>query len=149
MEKIQREVKTYKNVYVSVDGKEFNNEADCRAWENSYSGTLEASWKLIKKVEASSCGLGLPWSNEDAECYVIEPKNMDEIVLINAYVQDVTHNNCHKLTTNHIGKMVALNFGYDRDYCDMYMLSDHIKDITNYISKLENEIHETETQQND
>lgn len=41
MKKIQREVKTYKDIFVSVDGKEFETEANCREWEKSYKGTLD------------------------------------------------------------------------------------------------------------
>ena len=50
MKKIQREETKviYTDIYVSVDGKEFTNEKDCREWETSYKGTLEASWKLIR-----------------------------------------------------------------------------------------------------
>ena len=51
MKKIQKEETKVivKDIFVSVDGKEFTNEADCKAWETSYRGTLEASWALIKK----------------------------------------------------------------------------------------------------
>ena len=63
MRKIQREVKSYTDIYVSVDGREFTNEADCKAWESSYRGTLEASWKLIDKKEVCDCDFGFPWSS--------------------------------------------------------------------------------------
>lgn len=148
MKKIQQEVKTYKNIYVSVDGKEFENEADCRAWENSYKGTIEASWKLIKKVEAGTAELGLPWSCDDHECYIIRPKNLDEITLINAYIDSSTSNNGAKLTTQHIGKLVALNFGYDHDWCDAFILADRISEITKYIAEKENELNEGEENEN-
>ena len=144
MQKIKKEVKTYKEIYVSIDGKEFNNEADCRAWENSYEGTLTASWALIKKVEANSISLGLPWSNDDYECYVIKPKNLEEITLINAYIDASTHNNGVTLTTAHINELVALNFGYDHDYCEVYSLDEHIKKICEYRDKMNSEFNETE-----
>ena len=140
MKKIQREVTTYKDVYVSVDGKEFNNEADCRAWENSYKGTLNASWNLIKKIEVNACSLGLTYSSDDHECYIVKPQNLEEITLINAYIQSSTCNNGTNLTTKHIGELVALNFGYDHDYCDVYALSDHMKNIADYIAEKENQM---------
>ena len=138
MKKIQKEEKIYKDVYVSVDGKEFSNEADCKEWEKSYRGTLEASWKLIKKIEVSDCNLGLPWSSDDHECYVLMPKDLDEITLINAYIRSST---CCEgvLTTEHIGKLIALNFGYDHDYCDVYILDKHIKKIYDYVAEIEKE----------
>ena len=147
MRKIQREETKviYTDIYVSVDGKEFETEADCKAWESSYRGTMVASWTLINKVEAYSCELGLPWSNDDQECYLIKPKNLDEIALINAYIKSSTYGNSETtLTTNHIGKSVVLNFGYDHDYCDVYILADHIARITKYIATLEDKLNEKE-----
>ena len=143
MKKIKREETIYKYVYVSVDGKEFNSEVDCKAWENSYKGTMQASWQLIKKIEVSDCNLGLPWSSDDHECYVLVPKSLDEIVLINAYIESSTDYK-NTLTAEHIGKLIALNFGYDHDFCDVYVLADHIKAISDYISDLEKEINKNE-----
>jgi len=145
LKKIQREetkvIRT--DIWVSVDDKEFTSEADCRAWETSYKGTMEASWKLINKVEVSDCGLGLPWSSDDHECYIIKPKNLDEIVLINAYI---TSSTCNKglLTAEHINQTLVLNFGYDHDYCDVYVLADHIKNVLDYVNKVELELKEAE-----
>lgn len=136
MKKIQREktVTTITDIFVSVDGKEFENETDCRAWENSYRGTLEASWQLIKKVEVCDADFGIPWSSDDHECYVIKPRNLNDITLINAYIQSVTNCNGTLLTTGHIGDVILLNFGYDRDYCDVHSLTDHLSNITKTIT---------------
>lgn len=142
MKKIQREVVTHEDIYVSVDGKEFKNEADCKAWEKSYKGTLEASWKLIKKEEVDTSNIGLPYANSDDECYVIKPKTLDEIVLINAYIASSTYGNGAQLTVEHIGKMIALNFGYDHDYCDVYILEDHLNNLKKYVSELEGKFNE-------
>lgn len=141
MKKIQRELKTYKDIYVSVDGKEFDNETDCKAWETSYKGTLAASWAQIKKVDASSVNLGLPWNSDDHECYAIKPQSLEEITLINAYIQSSTCNhNDITLLADHIGKLVILNFGYDHDYCDVYVPHKNLENITKYIITLEDEI---------
>lgn len=140
MKKIKREETKviYTDIYVSVDGREFTNEADCRAWETSYKGTLEASWKLIEKKEVSNCQYGIAYSSDDHECYVIKPKNLDEIVLINAYVKATTGEN-GKLTTEHIGKLLLVNFGYDHDWFDVDVLEDVLATITERINKLEAE----------
>lgn len=142
MKKIQREVKAYEDIYVSVDGKEFKNEADCRAWENSYKGTIAASWNHIKKEPVDTSNIGLPYANSDDECYVIKPKTLDDIVLINAYITSSTYGAEGKLTSNHIGKMVALNFGYDHDYCDVYILEDHLNNLKKYVIELEGKFNE-------
>jgi hypothetical protein len=141
MKKIQREETKviYKDIFVSVDGREFENEADCKAWENSYRGTLEASWKLINKKQVCNCDYGMAWSSGDHECYAIKPKNLDEIVLINAYIKATTGEN-GSLTTNHIGKLLILNFGYDHDFCDVDVLEEQLAKVTDRIAKLEAEM---------
>lgn len=143
MRKIQREETKviYKDIYVSVDGKEFDNEADCNAWEKSYQGTINASWERIKKIKVDATEIGYPGGNEDDECYVIEPKSLDEIVLINAYIKSSTYDDfAVTLTTEHIGKLVALNFGYDHEWCGRYILADLVANITKKIAKLEAEM---------
>ena len=141
MKKIQREETKviYTDIYVSVDGKEFTNEADCREWETSYRGTIEASWQLINKKRVYDTDYGIPWSSEEHECYAIKPKNLDEIVLINAYIKATTCND-GRLTTEHIGQLIMLDFGYDHDYCDIWELSKRIEAITKNITKLEAEM---------
>jgi hypothetical protein len=141
MRKIQREEAKviYTDIYVSVDGKEFTNEKDCREWETSYRGTIEASWQLINKKKVYNTDYGIPWSSDDHECYAIKPKNLDEIVLINAYIKATTSND-GRLTTEHIGKLLMLDFGYDHDYCDIWELSKRVEAITSNIAKLEAEM---------
>lgn len=152
MKKIQREETKviYTDIYVSVDGREFTNEKDCREWENSYKGTLEASWQLIDKKRVYDTDYGIPWSNDDNECYAVKPQNLDEIVFINAYINGTTSVE-GKLTTQHIGKLLILNFGYDHDWCDVYVLADHFAKITEKVAKLEAEMNgekeETECQE--
>lgn len=141
MKKIQKEIKTYENVYVSVDGKEFKNEADCKAWESSYKGTLASSWALMKKLEVIATNLGLPCASADYECYIIKPESLDDIVLINAYIESSTYSG-GMLTNKHIGQHLILSFGYDREYCDVYTLTDHINSITEYASNITNEFNE-------
>ena len=141
MKKIQREETKViiSDIFVSVDGKEFTNEADCRAWETSYRGTLEASWALIKKKKVFDTDFGIPWSSEDHECYAISPKNLDEITLINAYIKATTDND-GRLKTEHIGQLIMLDFGYDHDYCDIWVLSERIDAIIRNADKLKTEM---------
>lgn len=141
MKKIQKreEIVKYTDIYVSVDGREFTNEADCREWETSYKGTLEASWKLINKKQVCDCDYGIPWSSEDHECYAIKPKNLDEIVLINAYIKATTYDE-GKLTTAHIGKLLMLDFGYDHEACYIHDFVEHLAKITEQISNLDAEL---------
>lgn len=141
MRKINKEIKTYETIFVSVDGREFKTEADCKTWETSYKGTLTASWQLIKKIEINDVCLGIPYSNDAHECYLIRPKDIDEIALINAYIQATTCGDI-VLNSSHIGRLTALNFGYDHDYCEAYIVDGIIADITNYIAKKTAELEE-------
>lgn len=139
MKKIQKDVVIKKDVFVSIDGMEFNNEADCREWETSYKGTMAASWNLIKKIKANPCELGVPYANEDDECYMIKPKNLEEITLINAYIRSST--SCDiKLTTDHIDKAVIIDFGYDHDWCHVYIVENLINNITKKAAELESKL---------
>ena len=145
MKKIQREVKTYESIFVSVDGKEFKNEEDCKAWESSYKGTLAASWKQLKKINVNSVELGLPWSSDDHECYAIRPKDIEKITLINAYIHSSTGGNGPiTLTAQQIGQLIVLNFGYDHDYCDWYIIEDHIKRLSDHVEDLKVAFDESE-----
>ena len=141
MKKIQREETKViiSDIFVSVDGKEFTSEADCKAWETSYRGTLEASWALIKKKKVFDTDFGIPWSSEDHECYAISPKNLDEITLINAYIKATTCSD-GRLTIEHIGQLIMLDFVSDHDYCDIYVLSEHIDAIIRNADKLKTEM---------
>lgn len=149
MKKIQKreEIVKYTDIYVSVDGKEFTNEADCRAWEKSYRGTLEASWKLVEKKEVSGGDYGVAWTSDDDECYVIKPKTLDDIVFINAYIEGTT---CEtgELTTEHIGKLIFINFGYDHDWCSVTVLEENLAKVAERIAKLEAEFNGEKEEEN-
>lgn len=134
MKKINKEIKSYETVFVSVDGKEFKTEEDCEAWEKSYKGTMAASWGLIKKIEINPANLGIPYSSDDHECYLIRPRNIDEIALINAYIQATAYDGI-VLDSSYIGKDTALDFGYDHEYCEAYVVDEIIHSIANYIAK--------------
>jgi hypothetical protein len=142
MKKIQREETKVivTNIYVSVDGKEFTNEADCLEWESSYRGTLEASWQLIKKEQVDGYDFGIPYVSADSECYILRPKDINEVALINAYMDSVTDDFRTHLTVNHIGKLVLLDFGYDRYSCSTYILTDILAEITDRVAKMETTI---------
>ena len=133
----KKEVVTYKNVYISDDGREFEDENSCKDWEKSYKGTLNASWNLIKKISVDASRIGFPGGCPDEECYVLRPKNMDEIIFLNAYIRSSAGYNTDILNINHIGKMIVLNFGFDHDYCTCYIVEELIKEISNYASEVE------------
>lgn len=146
MKKITREETKIitKEFYISVDGREFEQENDCQNWEKSYKGTLAASWELIKKEKICGCDLGLPGATYDDECYILKPSNLEEITLINAYLDAFIYDSCQTLTTEHINKLICFNFGYDCDFCDVYIIENHLNKITEFITKITNKINGNE-----
>ena len=136
MKKTMKEITTTKEIWVSKDGKEWEKEEDCKKWEESYECTMEALFGNIAKTTANTFELGLPYNCNDDECYLVKPKTMDDIVIINAYIKAVVYDSTNAvLTDKHIGKVVALNFGYGRDWCSVYEMGDHLESITKYIDR--------------
>lgn len=146
MKKIQKERTITETIttYVSIDGKEFNNQEDCEAWEKSYRGTLEASIQSIKKINVSANDIGLPYASDDYEVWVVKPQSMEEITLINAYTDCVTCHSADTITADMIGKEIALNFGYERDYCDVHVLAKHIQNLTSEVARIAKEFADEE-----
>ena len=142
MKEIKKEIITYATAYISVDGKEFETADACLEWENSYRRTIESSWETIPKKKVYDSDFGIPYAADDHECYTLKPKNLDEIVLINAYIKATTGDD-GTLTTEHISKVILLNFGYDHEYCDIDILSDHLRAITERIENIQKEFEET------
>ena len=122
MKRIEKEIKKIVYQYESIDGQRFDTEEDCKKWESSYLGTLEASMKNIRQISVCAPDLGIPYACEDWYVFVVRPSGMNEIVLLNAYIQAKTNNPGTLLTNDHVGKYIALNFGYDYDYCEIYVL---------------------------
>lgn len=139
MKKVDREiiVHQHKTVFVSNDGKEFDSEEACIKWESSYKSTLEASIKNIKKIDVSAVDLGLPWGSDDHEVWLVCPSNLDEIILLNAYIKCETHDmSASTITTDMIGKYITMNWGYDRDFCDVIPLEKHYENINRYVDEI-------------
>lgn len=138
MKKVIKEVvvQQSKFVFVAADGKEFDNEKDCLEWEKSYGCTLEASMKDIHKITVSPVALGLPYSSDDDEVWLIKPTSLADVTLINAYIKYCTGDNANMLTASMIDDYVVLNFGCCRDWCDVIVLGDHVSKIVNHAAKV-------------
>lgn len=137
--KIKEIEKTYKEkVYVAVDGKEFKNEADCKEWENSYKCTIKQSFDKLPKVKVDGISVAYPYVCDDDNVFVVEPKSLEDITLINAYVRSYIDSLATLMDTACIGKKVVLNFGYSDDYFSFALLDDLIKDFSSNIESINN-----------
>ena len=133
MKSKMKEVVTFKEVFVSKDGREFNTEADCRKWEDSYACTMEESFAPIKKTTAEATELGI--TEFDAETYILKPSTLDEIAIINAYADGIAYEVGNHLGAHHIGKVIALVMSYGREYARFIDLAEHIESIVKYLDK--------------
>lgn len=115
-------------VWTSVDGKEFLNEEECRAYEKEFNKTLEACWRKIPK--SSVCASNFLWGGCDYDTfYLIRPRTFDEISVINMYCAFFGSD---LLTQEDVGNVVTLN-EYD---CNWYRLENGIEGcIINPIQK--------------
>ena len=137
--KIKEIKKTYREkVYVAVDGKEFKNEADCKEWENSYKCTIKQSFDKLPKLQVNASSVGYPEAFSDDKVFVVEPKSLEDITLINAYAKAFLDDFAVSMDTTCIGKKVVLNFGYSNDYFSFALLDDLIKDFNNNIKRINN-----------
>lgn len=137
--KIKEIEKTYKEkVYVAVDGKEFKNEADCKEWENSYKCAIQQSFDKLPKLQVNGLSVAFPCACDEDNVFVVEPKSLGDITLINAYAKAFLDDSATPMDTTCIGKKVVLNFGYSSDYFSFALLDDLIKDFNNNIERINN-----------
>lgn len=126
-------------VYIAGDGKEFDNAADCEKWEQSYKYTLNLGWKSLPKIAVNTMYAGLEYNNECNECWLIKPRDLNDVTLINAYAAMRT-GELSDIKPAHIGKNILLDFGYECCYAYVIDANEHVKQIENYIKSLITEL---------
>ena len=110
MKEIQKEVTTLKTIYVSKDGKEFNNVSECREWENNCYDRVIALLEQIPHIVTNSSVLHMYNGDEEDEVWLMipsSPKDIDAIREVENYF--VTSS----LTHDSIGKPLAVRLGYN------------------------------------
>ena len=148
MKTIQKTVEKSITVYVADDGREFTNEQDCKNWEQSYMHTLETGWNALHKLEISGVDIGIINAYDDYECYIIIPRSLEDITLINAYIEHFT-GDPGTLTQNHIHQLMLIDFGYDRCYCNALPLDEHVDRFHKSVEEAKRRILDAEHKEND
>lgn len=124
--------------YITCDGKVFENREEASKWESTYKASVWGGFdKFPKKTEVSGCDLGLPWSNEDAECYLVLPKNSKDIEFLNIFL-GIFNDVDRYLDEEDIGSSIVFDLGYDRSRCLIYdaeKLIESIEDEYKQVSK--------------
>lgn len=78
--------------------------------------------KAIPHVETNGEDVYLQCGLCDDEVWIVKPRDFEDIKVINAYTEATCCGCKSNLTQDYIGKMLALNFGCDHDWCGVYRL---------------------------
>lgn len=146
IEKREKNVVVTETVYVSNDGVEFTNEAECKKWEDCSDKIFIRGWKDMDKVEMSAIRTGIEYNTEDQYAYLVKPKSESDIKILNE-MNDISYGS-RALGLNDIGKyklVIISVFGYDKDKCNFYdsdyvFMMDVSEVITDILSAYENAI---------
>ena len=141
----------YTDVFVANDGTEFKTQEECEKYEKSWEGTINASFQKVPHVKATEMYWLGDWTGcEDFNVYLIKPRNLDDIRVINEHFH---LSSSEMLTQDNIG--VECFIGKDSwDSCSGYLYKDGIdvqvnaalKAIATMRNELENFGKETETE---
>lgn len=121
--------------YVSADGREWENKADCIEWEKGIKCVATVGWNEIPKKQVYTTDCGLPWSNEDEEAYIIIPRTHEDIVVIENYIKATTSDNM-EISDLDIGKSMIFNFGYDHEWCSVYRIEQYLESLHKYYDNI-------------
>lgn len=129
------EVKTKK--FEAYDGTVFENESDCKQYEKSYKCIIKKKFDDIPKTEINGVDYCIPYANEDCECYAMKFDTLEELSAFDACVDSLVGSGYYtKLEPCFVGKILLVNFGYDRDYCDVYIAEDMYRECMNSLNNL-------------
>lgn len=130
----EEQVITKKEVFIAKDGKEFTTESECESYETSWRCTINASFKKIPQAKVSEYVLfGCNAGCEDYDIYLLKPRNLDDIRVINDYFN---LNENRMFTQDDIGKeCVVGRYYYETDY-DGYVWKDGIEMVMNQMQKV-------------
>lgn len=120
------EVKTYK--YEAYDGTIFENRADCETYEKSYKCIMRKKFDAIPKVAISGVEYGIPYASDDDECYAMRFATIEALAEFKACLDVIVGTNYYtEPDPKHLNKTLLVTFGYDRDFCDIYVAEDFYK----------------------
>jgi hypothetical protein len=119
----------YITTYISKDGREFKDKESCEKWEQSYISTITYSMQQMPYIKTNGYDTYLRGSDEDSNVWIVRPRNLDDILIINAYAREVCCEPNFNLTHEDVGKVIILDYGYDNCYCVAVRLEQYLQDI--------------------
>lgn len=138
IEKVEKT--TFVEMYVAYDGSRFDNKEDCEKYEKSYRATCARGYNNLNHIDFYLEESGLPFEYDDSrESHIFFPQSINDIVAINAYIDEECHYSGSGLDAQYIGKHIAIVWGYDHDWCEWFILEDYAKLVEKKMNKLINE----------
>lgn len=124
MKRIEKEIKSYKTIYVAFDGTEFDNEKECATYEKSASGIITARYaKLV--IRKADEGLLLN-GDEDHEIDFVKPtceRDKDTIMQMFFHFVGQDYENLTRRFEEYIERAIKeddilfVRWNYDHDWC--------------------------------
>lgn len=150
MKIVEKEIKKIEKVktYISDDGMEFMSEESCRQWENSYKFLLTTAINKIPHIVTNGFESYIPSGDENEEVWILRPRDIKDIEIINKYGLMLTGNNPN-LTQNDIGKILMIDFGFYNDWCDVYDMYKYLNTITNTYANFDKQLSQKERDTNE
>lgn len=137
MKEIQKQVTILKTVYVANDGKEFDDLSECREWEAGCYNRAIARLEQIPHIVTNSSELHMYNGDETEDVWLMVPASADDIDAI----RDVeSYYWTSSLMYESIGKPLAVRLGYHYDSCDVYDLTELLRDTTTDITHAVNAV---------
>lgn len=130
------EVKTFE--YEAYDGTVFGDKADCETYEKSYKCIMRKKFEDIPKVEINGVDYGIPYASDDYECYVMKFNTLEALAEFKACLDVIVGGGYYtEPNPTHINKILLVNLGYDRDFCDIYIAEDFYKAAMDKLNAME------------
>lgn len=144
MREIQKQVTILKTVYVANDGKEFDDLSECREWDAGCYNRAVARLEEIPHIVTNSSELHMYNGDETEDVWLMIPRTADDIDAI----RDVeSYYWTSSLTYESIGRPLAIRLGYHYDSCDVYDLSELLRDAITDITRAINSVMQMSTEQ--
>ena len=114
MERKEIEVKSFKTVYVAVDGTEFDEREQCEKYDKSALGVVQGRVKkLAVKITDEWRAVG---GGEDHECWIVIPKKPEDVDAIKQLLALYGNGQNTDELDEQLGKPVFLMWNYEKDY---------------------------------
>lgn len=108
--------KEYKKIYVANDGLEFSSEEECKKYEESAKGAINAMFNSLEHHKVDQAGDDMPyyWCCDD-ELLAVKIHNETELRIVNQKLSQINNYYGELLPASAIGTVQVIEF---YDYCN-------------------------------